>query len=307
MAKAIFDPAAPIEAQLANSVSKGFLAATDRDKILAADRWLNVNWQRLNAEFPGQAVSIVGDASMEDGFATYVGTSSFESEHKARQFSPGEPYVTLDPGPIHDGPVSIAAYAAEITDWIRGSAAAFDDISKAVDKIFANQEKEEGDGDDIMAKVIEIFEKLRKDGKLPDDKLIEVFPPKLLGGASFVGGLIADGAGHENIKRWHIDTGASVSCISTANFERLQKKGAKPKQEGEVEVHTADGVKKYPKYRGIPMSFGRKDKNGKGELAKCELAIIVTEADLLGLDQLKETGTKLIIDPAGGTVELVAR
>jgi hypothetical protein len=90
-------------------------------------------------------------------------------------------------------------------------------------------------------------------------------------------------------------------------FERLQKKGATPKQEGEVEIKTADGVKKYPKYSGIPMSFVRKDKDGKPEMAKCDVPLIVTSSDLLGLDQLKKTETKLIIDPAGGTVELVAR
>jgi hypothetical protein len=302
MTQAIFDPAAPIEAQLADSVSKGFLSASAADQLLAADVWLNANWDRLSKEFPGQAVAVVTDASLDTGFATYVGPTSYEAENKARQFSPGVPYAILEPNPGFATPRVLPVF--ELLRWMEEAALALrDQIGNG--GLF--QGKEETEGEKRLREAIEIFEKLRKEGNFPDSKLIETLPPELMGTAAYVGGYISDGAGHENIKHWHIDTGASVSTISKENFERLQKKGATPKQEGEIELKTADGVKKYPKYSGIPMSFVRKDKDGKGEMAKCDVPVVVTSSDLLGLDQLKKTGTKLIIDPAGNSVELVAR
>lgn len=298
----IFDPSAPIEAQLGDSIGKGFISGADADRLLAADRWLNENWDRLSEEFPGQAVTVVQDDSIDTGFATYVGDSSLESENKARQFSPNVPFVTLEPRLFARDPSLLANEIAGLVDLLNDAMKQVADARPTLRKGDAD-----GKGEDAMKELIEVLEKLRKDGKLGDDKLVEILPPQLVGGGSFVGGVVADGGGHENIKIWHIDTGASVSCITKENFERLQKKGAKPKQEGEVEVSTADGVKKYPKYSGLPMSFGRKNKKGKSELVKCDVPLIVASADLLGLDQLKNTGTKLIIDPAGNSVELAER
>jgi hypothetical protein len=240
-----------------------------------------------------------------------VADSSFEAENKARQFSPGVPYVTLEPRLFTREPVLTREQLRGVIDSLATSLADFlpdiPPLMRADPVAPPPPPPADADLDKLLEEIFEALEKARKDGTLTDDKLVEAFPPRFRGGASFVGGTISDGAGHENLKNWLIDTGASVSCITKKNFERLQKKGAKPKQEGELEVMTADGVKKYPKYSGLPMGFGRKNKNGKMELAKCDIPIIVAAGDILGLDQLKHTGTKLIIDPAGNSVELVER
>lgn len=303
MSKPIFDPDAPLHAQLADSVSKGFLSAVAAEQIRSADAWLIDKMDDLQREYPNQAITVVPESTMASGFATYVGPTSYESENKARQFSPGIAYVTLEPRipfgvPINDGVWSQAVFESVLDSPLLVELAGGDSLLQANEE--EKKKKEAAD------KVIRDLEKLLEDGTISDKDLIGAFPAKLVGGGAFVGGLISDGK-HKNLKLWHIDTGASVSCISRENFERLQKKGAQPKQEGEVEVQTADGVKKYPKYSGIPMSFGRKKKDGTADVATCDVPLLVTSSDLLGLDQLKKTGTKVIIDPAGDSAELVER
>jgi hypothetical protein len=56
------------------------------------------------------------------------------------------------------------------------------------------------------------------------------------------------------------------------------------------------------------MRFVRKGKDGSNEIVDCkELVAVIAACDVIGLDQLKATGTKMTIDPAGNTGELVAR
>jgi hypothetical protein len=309
-AQAIFDPFAPLEEQLADSVSKGFLTPDGAEALLASDAFAAEHEDTLRAEFPGQAISIVPDATLERGFATYAGESSYESENKARQFSPGIPYFTLEPVDALGAPFLFAdPVFPDLADWLEGAGATLRKLGDELPKL-AQEQGKDGDKDELeklWKKVIEELEKARADKKMSDAELLKAFPPSFEGHSITVGGLISDSDGHENIKIWMIDTGATFSTISKENFERLQKKGAKPKQDGEVEVETANGKAKLPKYSGIPMQFGRKDKDNKPELAKCDVPVIVATLDLLGLDQLKKTGTKLILDPAGNSVELVAR
>jgi hypothetical protein len=162
MSQPIFDPAAPIEAQLADSVSKGFLSASAADQLLAADAWLNANWDRLSEEFPGQAVAVVTDASLDSGFATYVGPSSYEAENKARQFSPRVPYAILEPNPRFATPRALPVF--ELLRWMEEATQAFKDETRD-GGLF--QGKEETEGEKALKEVIEIFEKLRKEGQFP--------------------------------------------------------------------------------------------------------------------------------------------
>jgi len=56
------------------------------------------------------------------------------------------------------------------------------------------------------------------------------------------------------------------------------------------------------------MSFTRDKSDGSGvEKVDCDIPVAVITSDILGMDQLKKTGTTLGFDPSSGDVTLKGR
>jgi len=104
-------------------------------------------------------------------------------------------------------------------------------------------------------------------------------------------------------KKFNVDTGASLSGIDEANaakFQLSEFKGAGKK--------TSAGGKALSVYEGLTMKFPRKTKSGTPPEAEAEcplrFAIIKHPPSILGMDQLKATGTDFVVSQKKRTGEL---
>jgi hypothetical protein len=297
----IFDPSAPLAIRLEHSVRAGHITAANAESLIRTSDWVDENRQALFDRFPGQAISVVWDPTLDPQFATYVADTSFAAEAKAQQQSPDLPFVTIDqaaristlagPTPLNvipdlrmlllrrqDGKANKKQGDDKDADGKRG-----DDKDEENNKAISESTDEE------LAKTLKVV--CSKTSLAP-----------------YAQGLVKIADGNCVLKIWGVDSQATNSSISKANFKLLEKKGAKLEKKGVAKgVATPSGVVDFDKYSGITMRFPRDDGAGKKEIASCTEPFIVTEADILGADQLKATKTRLIWDPSAGTAELQKR
>ena len=303
----LFDPAVPMEIRMEDSVRKGYISSKNAKLLAATCQWVDENSKALFRQFPGQAICVVPDRSLERGFATYVSDTGYAAEAKARQFSPGAPFVMLDPGawaPQYAGLVPPELLLLFDGDDKPNGKPKLDEGGgkKEVGKKEGDQDEAKKEEEEAKANALDKGVSEDTDEELAHSLKVACGKTTL---APFVSGLVQIAKGNCVFKVWAIDSQSTNSSISAANFKRLEKKGAKFEQKGVAKnVQTPNGPADFPKYTGVTMRFPRDDGSGKTEIVTCTEPFIVTTADILGGDQLKATGTRLIWDPASGTAEL---
>lgn len=302
----LFNPHAGSKAQTEDAVAKGLMDADRAEPLLLAAAWVEANMDALVEEFETDVVVVVADDTAEDGFAKYPASTVFEGWMRALQFSPGLPWVAFDPTGE-----SVTRVLLDVPEGGLGPMTSVFVNFGGVGPFFRQAKGGTKDDEDLAKKLREILEKLDaarlkaiEDG-LKTGKLDDLDSTYYLGREIRVGGQLTDGK-KSVPKDWVVDTGATGSMLSKSNFDALVKKGAKPKKEGEIKAATASGIVTVPMYSGLKMRFARKDAKGKRELVDCTTPLAVGAFDLLGVDQLKNTKTRLNFDPANGKAELHA-
>lgn len=307
----LFDPSTPLDMRLDDSVRKGYLSASAAQSLFLTSTWVDENRESLTEKFPGLAICVVPDPTLGGGFATYVGGTGFIAESKARQFSPNVPYVLLDPaarishyiGPVPMDVALLVPPLLEDGDKPGGKGGAKDDKGgdNPKDQPTSDEKKEAEEAEKLQEK---------------NDKFISDTPEKTLApllkikcsdvsGTPYAQGFIKIADGNCVFKPWAVDSQSSISQISEENFKRLEKKGAKFVKGAIAKgVKSTQGTGDYQKWTGVSMKFPRDDGSGSQEIVTCNEPFIVTNSDILGADQLKATGTRLIWDPFAGQAQL---
>lgn len=266
------DFSVPIAETARDAASKGLLTPNAAERWILADENVQQHRADLMRVHPGKAIAVAMDESQPSGFATYVADSDGEAVAQAVQFSPESPFVLIPIGelPIEDNTALLDQEEVQLPILVLPVTQ--DDAKALVDK----------------------------DGKTYLNK----------SGNPFATGafITNDGKALEK-KEYLIDTGASLSAISEDNLEKMTKAGAKLEPAGDVDAQTGAGKAKIKMVKGGTMVFRRTTEDGKAtESVTCDLTVmVIPKINILGVDQLKKTGTKLDFDPAGGTAELKAR
>jgi hypothetical protein len=279
------DPLIPFEAQLQEAIRAQRTDAENARLLADTNQWVNANKASLRDAFGDAVITVVHDPSAGGGYRPFVARGVYEAESLARRARPGLPLVTLNPSLRHMIrrpalsmiPTLFKSYPAVVLDlpmlfWL-------------------------GNG---LEEMLKRLEQQRKDGELTDDTIKEKWKGPLLdsSGCPHTIGMIKDSAAHEKLKLWAVDSQASTSVISQANFDAFKKLGATPKLAGTEKGDTAAGEVTGQKYSGITMRFVRDDGAGKNEFVECDVPVLVMPSgDLLGADQMKKTGTRLVWDP----------
>lgn len=268
------DFSVPIAETARDAASKGFLTPNAAERWILADEYVQQHRADLMRAHPGKAIAVAVDEGQSSGFATYVADSDGEAVAQAVQFSPDSPFVLIPIGelPIEDNIALSTRGEEEVQLPILVLPVTQDDAKNLVDK----------------------------DGKTYLNK----------SGNPFTTGAFVTNDGKDlEKKEYLIDTGASLSAISEENLEKMTKAGAKLEPAGDVDAQTGTGKVKIKMVKGGTMVFKRTTEDGKAtESVTCDLTVmVIPKINILGVDQLKKTGTKLDFDPAGGTAELKAR
>jgi hypothetical protein len=269
--RTLTDFSIPIAETARDAASKGLLSPDAAEKWILADEFVQQHRAALIKTHPGKAIAVAVDDGQPSGFATYLANSDGEAVALAVQLSAQSPFVLI---PIGKMPISadIANVGAEAQLPILVLPVTQDDAKKLV----------ETDGKTYLG---------------------------LSGNPYTTGAFVtADGKALEK-KEYLIDTGASLSAISEENLEKMIKAGAKLEPAGDIDAQTGTGKAKIKMVKGGAMSFKRTTEGGDAtESVVCDLPVmVIPKINILGVDQLKKTGTTLAFDPAGGTAELKAR
>ncbi|MBO6724132.1 MAG: hypothetical protein JJ911_00540 [Rhizobiaceae bacterium] len=299
----LFNPYASSESLTEDALKKGLIEPGAAERLIRAAEWVEENTEVLFERFGTDVVIVVADEEAEGGFALYPGEDLFECWSRARQFSPGMPWVAYDP--------TCRTFAPALFDLPEGGLSLIASVIAKFGGVgpFFQQNGGQGGGD--AGKAEAAYQKFLKDrlkaieNALKKKKLKELLPVVKYDQIR-VGGALASGK-FSVPKDWLVDTGASSSLISKSNFDALVKKGAKPKKIGELKAETAGGVVTVPVFGGLTMRFARKDADKKPEIVECTTPLAVGPIDLLGVDQLKNTKTRLLFDPANGIADLRGR
>lgn len=272
----------PVSIAARDAADKGLLSADEAEGWILADDFAEANFDMLLEDNPGKSVAVTFDAETES-FGTYVGDDDGEAIETVRQFSTS-PWVLVSNTPFHgDLADDLPEETLELVDGVEGELGELAELEDA----------------ELPAAVQGALETLEILFAGTDATVMIGNRPYTVG--------IFDGGKKPVIKTYLIDTGASVSAISEANFKKIMAAGNKLKPAGSKKLKTAGGVKEVKFYKG-KMRFLRDKADGKGaELVDCDIPVAVVTSNILGMDQLKKTGTTISFDPSSGNVELKAR
>lgn len=267
------DFSVPLAETARDAASKGLLSPDAAERWILADAYVQRHRADLTRVHPGKAIAVAMDEGQASGFATYAADADGEAVAQAVQFSPDSPFVLIPVGQI------------------------------PIDSNVAVQDEEEEPQLPLL-----VLPVTQDDAR----KLVDSDGKTYLGrsGNPFTTGAFVTGDGKAlEKKEYLIDTGASLSAISEENLEKMTKAGAKLEPAGDIDAQTGKGKARIKMVKGGAMVFKRTTEDGKGtESVTCDLAVmVIPKIDILGVDQLKKTGTKLDFDPASGTAELKAR
>jgi hypothetical protein len=269
--RTLTDFSIPIAETARDAASKGLLSPDAAERWILADEFVQQHRADLVKTHPGKAIAVTVDEGQSSGFATYLADSDGEAVAQAVQFSSESPFVLIPIGKIPIA-VGIANLDGEVQIPILVLPVTQDDAKKLV----------ETDGKTYLG----------------------------TSGSPYTTGafVTADGKALEK-KNYLIDTGASLSAISEENLDKMTKAGAKLEPAGDIDAQTGTGKAKIKMVKGGAMSFKRTTENGEGtEAVVCDLPVmVIPRVNILGVDQLKKTGTMLNFDPAGDAAELKAR